>query len=1040
MVTVFISSPHRFGKFRGMALDLISQVELSGGRRARSLTTETGGAAPRPPLQECLRRVRTADLVLVLVGYRYGTAADVDPEGRSYSELEFAEALDSGKPMIVMVARSRRAFARDEIDELSDRIDRFRRRVEAEQERGRYMAQHFHDTEDFSRLLRTSLAKTLPEIVDGMVRFGLDLTEDVRLAQKLLPPFDGMTQRKLLGRKTALEELDAWYADPGQSAVMIRAEGGMGKSSLAWSWFDRFETRLPATPTSGKFWFSFYSAGHTLSEFARQLRAWVEPGVTPELHRPSVMNWLVLPDYFRSLKYPPLICLDGLEAEFEGYVDRRPAGLDDVRAKNEFSRVSGDSPDEDKLNDFADFIDRKAGWFLADLIKSRTAKFLITTRETPSSFTNGADLIGGLREMILGELDETSSRQLWENIGVRGKRETLMGLFKIPALRHPLLLDTFGHAVVQDSLANGDVDLFLKCFPTINLFDYASRGSGRPNILRFTTDRLTDLEKEIISIVTTTDRPIETSLIFSVCQQKGYGSQQIQARLKELEQKRRLIYASRSGGNRSGSNNKRPEVCYSMHPVYRLYWRETRLEDVQRMAGQMDNEFEKHLFKGYGRNVLKPSERDLEERHLKLVNLRLTAQDFERAWDDLDHSLIVLYEDLGLYCTMRDFATRFVVFETKEDGALSARCLIDDSAKAQKALQLCTELLRLFGEEARSVACGVARLKIARLALEAEENETTLEDVADAMLSLFLARKSSTDVAVQHEEFEAYLDFCHQRMPRRLRGDWLAIALQTATNPFGQSLDRGRVAAASLAIVSEWRRNYANSLSWSTSMSGLWDGLADHDVAERYQQVMLALAETAPRFGALHALGLIYNMLRRGEVGTAQQVLDQIAESPGWEELDLLFNLSLARVEIAVRDLELIASVSQEIARGCLSMLEIHERRFPSHRTRFDTLHYLILRFRVLVAVGDSTARIIVSEIVRHLTELHVPSNFSWLDGLARSAARAGGRVKSEVDAALAALPQSYNLEGLVPDPFLGYKPDPEKIARRPWTRSITDL
>lgn len=67
------------------------------------------GANPRPPLEHCLHEVDRCDLMLLLVGQRYGSVTE---DGLSITESEYDRACDSKKPVLVYIKCSGRPDAK----------------------------------------------------------------------------------------------------------------------------------------------------------------------------------------------------------------------------------------------------------------------------------------------------------------------------------------------------------------------------------------------------------------------------------------------------------------------------------------------------------------------------------------------------------------------------------------------------------------------------------------------------------------------------------------------------------------------------------------------------------------------------------------------------------------------------------------------------------------------------------------------------------------------------------------------------------------
>jgi hypothetical protein len=93
-LTVFVCSTFSdLSQEREMVLDAIRRLKL------QHDSMEFFGARAERPIETCLQEVRTSDVLVVIVGHRYGSM--VPSLGISYSEAEYAEAFRLKKPCLV---------------------------------------------------------------------------------------------------------------------------------------------------------------------------------------------------------------------------------------------------------------------------------------------------------------------------------------------------------------------------------------------------------------------------------------------------------------------------------------------------------------------------------------------------------------------------------------------------------------------------------------------------------------------------------------------------------------------------------------------------------------------------------------------------------------------------------------------------------------------------------------------------------------------------------------------------------------------------
>jgi hypothetical protein len=92
--TVFVCSTFSdLGQEREGVLDSIRRLKL------QHDSMEFFGAHAEQPIETCLQEVRASDVLVVIVGHRYGSI--VPDLGISYSEAEYAEGFRLKKPCLV---------------------------------------------------------------------------------------------------------------------------------------------------------------------------------------------------------------------------------------------------------------------------------------------------------------------------------------------------------------------------------------------------------------------------------------------------------------------------------------------------------------------------------------------------------------------------------------------------------------------------------------------------------------------------------------------------------------------------------------------------------------------------------------------------------------------------------------------------------------------------------------------------------------------------------------------------------------------------
>jgi hypothetical protein len=143
----FISSP------RGEMENLRDRAR-DGAIRARALPVgmESWGAKARPSINTCFDELDRCDVMILVIGHRYGS----QPRGsdKAYTELEYEKAVERGIPVLAFVSKSTTVdMQKVDPDDLA-RLQAFKKRLQdAEQQ----MFAQFHSDDELEKLVHQSL-------------------------------------------------------------------------------------------------------------------------------------------------------------------------------------------------------------------------------------------------------------------------------------------------------------------------------------------------------------------------------------------------------------------------------------------------------------------------------------------------------------------------------------------------------------------------------------------------------------------------------------------------------------------------------------------------------------------------------------------------------------------------------------------------------------------------------------------------------------------------------------------------------------------
>jgi hypothetical protein len=525
------------------------------------------------PVDVSLRMVQEADVYLGILAYRYGTIPD--SRSTSITEMEYDQAVESKKPRLMFFIHKDHPITIDQVDTgppaeklkaLKDRIGEKR------------VAAFFKSPED----LRSHVVEALTKLRDK-----LDATQDKGTTETaaaalhritsipappapyIAHPYTLLQSRELVGRQAELNALTDWAANPASASFSARvfcfvAIGGMGKSALAWKWFNQIAPN-EIKPLAGRMWWSFYESDATFDNFLNRALCYVS-GQSEDAVRALPWQEREAQLLQQLNEKPYLFVLDGLERILIAY------------HRMDASYLADDDYDQQTANVVAGAIglpptaaqsfvgqhrlrrttDPRAGMFLQKLAHLTKSRILVTTRLYPSELQlpTGQPRPGCLAIFLRG-LSDDDALGLWRTLGVTGARAELVPIFR-SVEGHPLLVQALASEVANYRQAPSDFTQWRMNHPQ---FDPTSLPlvQSRSHILEFALKGLSRRIRTVLSMVVGFRMPTSYATLEAllVGAKKGCPSvRELDRALTELED-RGLI-----GWDRAANR-------YDAHPIVR---------------------------------------------------------------------------------------------------------------------------------------------------------------------------------------------------------------------------------------------------------------------------------------------------------------------------------------------------------------------------------------------------------------------------------------------------------------------------------------
>ena len=432
--------------------------------------------------------------------------------------------------------------------------------------------------------------------------------------------------------------LTEWLSGSGGALLVLVSLGGMGKSTLAWTWMQAFVARgqsAPAGPAKshasskpnrrGAMWWSFHDRDGSFEHFVSEALAYTDgDGARRDRMPPPADSVVELLNNLRSR--PFLLVLDGFERQLVAHAPL---------AEPEDDPSAAELPERARR-----CAAPVAAKFLRDFqAVPGASRILLTTTLYPSDL----DDLAGTRREDLGPLPLSDSVDFLETQGVRGPSAELAGICKEYDC-HPLSLRVLSKVVVEDPLTPGAVSVL-------------RRGELRDAALAHPTDRalslayrsLPDMAQVLLGRLATFHFPIapRAALAVSPCDSASEFADML-----GVLRRRELVSLQ------DGHYNVHPLVrSYAYHRLPSAAKRDTHEMAVSYLL-QADGSAAELRRTGITDTV------DGVLPHLELFYQRLGAQDWDGVLKMLDDLRQQLYYRLGAYTSYAQAVSALVNEET----------------------------------------------------------------------------------------------------------------------------------------------------------------------------------------------------------------------------------------------------------------------------------------------------------------------------------------------------------------------------------------
>jgi len=249
---VIISSTARdLPEYRDVAIHVCQRLGMV------PLAMEEFGPDPRQAAEVCRRKVDEADIFLGIIAHRYGDSPAGSPI--SYTEIEYDRAIEGGKPVLIFMVDDDEPWPPKMTEqgnpEAYAKLQAFKTKL-----RQKHVTRPFKTVEKFKEDLFLYLPEWREKRSPAEVLHNVsDIPEPPEAY--VAHPYTLLQSHGLIGRQSELNLLTDWVAKADAEVYAARvlslvAIGGMGKSAVAWKWFNDIAPH-EMKPLRGRAWWSW---------------------------------------------------------------------------------------------------------------------------------------------------------------------------------------------------------------------------------------------------------------------------------------------------------------------------------------------------------------------------------------------------------------------------------------------------------------------------------------------------------------------------------------------------------------------------------------------------------------------------------------------------------------------------------------------------------------------------------------------------------------------------------------------------------------